>query len=393
MRPRDPREEGRSASALELFYDLIFVVAVSLASAQLGQMGLSGKPGQGVVEYLLVFFAIWWAWMNFTWFASAFDTDDWPYRVLALTQMAGVVVLAVGTTPAMRSGDFSLIIAGYVIMRLALCGQWLRASRSHPAFRKTALRYVTGILIVQPLWVLYPLTPQGFKIPVFVLLALCELAVPVFAESARQTPWNPNHIADRYGSFTLIVLGESVLASTTAIANALGEAEHVGGLVLLGAGGFVIAAGMWWVYFATDVIDQLGVVKTALPFGYGHYLVFASAGAFSAGIAVLIGLEDGTGKLGAVASAATLTVPVALFVLGVWALILRHRLHGVRRVLVPIGAVALAATALLPHAVVFAAMVMVALVIVVESSCLGQRVAGDTLHPEDECIGPVSHPA
>ena len=377
MRPRNPAEPFRSASALELFFDLIFVVAVSLASAQLHTAELGDRVGPGVVAYLLVFFAIWWAWMNFTWFASAFDTDDWPYRVLALTQMAGAVVLAVGTTPAMRSGDFALIIAGYVIMRVALSAQWLRASRSHPALRRTALRYVTGILIIQPLWVAYAFVPEGLEVAGFVLLAIGELCVPVWAERARQTPWHPGHIADRYGSFTLIVLGESVLASTTAIAGALAETEHVTGLVLLGAGGFVIAAGMWWLYFATGIVERLSRLRTALPFGYGHYAVFAAAGAFSAGIAVLVGLEQGETRLDPVLSAATLTVPVGVFVLGVWALILRYRLRGVRSALVPIGAGVLAACAWLPAPVLCAAAVMVGLVVVVEGSCVRQRVAGE----------------
>ena len=373
MRPRDPAEVFRSASPLELFFDLIFVVAVSLSSVQLHTAELGDRAGAGIVAYLLVFFAIWWAWMNFTWFASAFDTDDWAYRVLALAQMAGVVVLAVGTTPAMRAGDFGLIIAGYVIMRLALCAQWLRASRSHPDLRRTALRYVAGILVIQPLWVGYGFLPAGAEVPVFVLLAIGELCVPVWAERVRQTPWHPGHIADRYASFTLIVLGESVLAATTAISAALAETRHVAPLVLLGTAGFVIAAGMWWLYFAAGPADRLGALRTALPFGYGHYIVFASAGAFSAGIAVLVGVEEGETRLGSVAAAATLTIPVALFVLGVWALILRHKIGGRRGALLPVGAVALGACALLPAAALWAAGIMVALVVLVEGSTRGAR--------------------
>lgn len=374
MRPRDPAELFRSASPLELFFDLIFVVAVSLSSAQLHAAELGDRVGPGIVAYLLVFFAIWWAWMNFTWFASAFDTDDWPYRVLALTQMAGVIVLAVGATPAMRAGDFTLIIAGYVIMRLALCTQWLRASRSHPALRRTALRYVVGILVIQPLWVGYAFLPAEAGVLAFLVLAVGELCVPVWAESAGPTPWHPGHIADRYGSFTLIVLGESVLAATTAFAGAFAETEHVSQLVLLGIGAFVIAACMWWLYFATEIVDRLAQIRTALAFGYGHYVVFAAAGAFSAGISVLIGLAEGDTRLSPVAAAATLTVPVAVFVLGVWLLILRYRLAGARNVLVPLGAVGVAACAFAPHPLLIAALVMTLLVVLVESSCLGRRL-------------------
>ena len=70
--------------------------------------------------YLLVFFAIWWAWMNFTWFASAYDTDDVPYRLLTLLQMAGVLVLAAGVPAAFDDRDFARHRLGYVVMRIAL---------------------------------------------------------------------------------------------------------------------------------------------------------------------------------------------------------------------------------------------------------------------------------
>lgn len=87
MRPRDPGEEGRTASTLELFFDLVFVVAVSIAAVQLHHALTEGHVLDGIVNYAIVFFAIWWAWMNFTWFATSFDTDDWLYRVLTIGQI------------------------------------------------------------------------------------------------------------------------------------------------------------------------------------------------------------------------------------------------------------------------------------------------------------------
>lgn len=374
MRPRDPAEVFRAASPLELFFDLIFVVAVSLSSAQLHHAESAAGGGTGIGTYLMVFFAIWWAWVNFTWFASAFDTDDWLYRLLTLTQMAGVIVLAVGTGPAMTAGDFRLTILGYVIMRLALVAHWLRASRSHPAYRRTALRYTVGIAIVQLGWLAFPFLPEHGTTAIFLVLMIAELSVPVWAESAKQTPWHPDHIADRYGCFTLIVLGESVLASTTAVASSLEEATHLAELAVIGLGGFVLAAGMWWVYFSTDVNRRLGTLRSALFFGYGHYVVFASAGAFSAGISVLLDLETGASRQQTIAASATLTVPVGLFVFGVWMLILRHRLSGLAGVLIPAGALVLAGCAFLPGAILAAALVMIALVVLVE--CSGVRREG-----------------
>src|SRR6187431_651600 len=129
MRPRDPSEPGRSASPLELFFDLVFVVAVSIAASNLHHALSAEHFWDGVTSYLLVFFAIWWAWMNFTWFATSFATDDWLYRLLTVVQMAGVLVLAAGIQPAFDDANFAVLVYGYVVMRVAMVLQWLRASR------------------------------------------------------------------------------------------------------------------------------------------------------------------------------------------------------------------------------------------------------------------------
>ena len=123
-------EEHRVASPLELFFDLCFVVAVAQAGVQLVHAIAEAHAAEGILNYAMVFFAIWWAWMNFTWFASAYDNDDVPYRLVTLVQMAGVLVLAAGVGRAFEDHDWSLVVLGYVIMRLAMTAQWLRAART-----------------------------------------------------------------------------------------------------------------------------------------------------------------------------------------------------------------------------------------------------------------------
>src|SRR3954469_21069867 len=100
MVARATDEENRAWAPLELLFDLTFVVAVAQAAAELAQHVATGEVATGVGGYLMVCFAIWWAWMNFTWFASAYDTDDVPYRLLTLLQMSGVLVLAAGVPAA-----------------------------------------------------------------------------------------------------------------------------------------------------------------------------------------------------------------------------------------------------------------------------------------------------
>ena len=151
MRPRRPDEEHRTATPLELLFDLCFVVAVASAAAQLHHAVSEDHAVSGVLGYLAVFFAIWWAWMNSTWFASAFDTDDGVYRLTTLLQMAGVLVLAAGVPVVAQDRDFRIVTLGYVVMRLAMVGQWLRAAASAPRFRGPALRYAVLVTGVQAL--------------------------------------------------------------------------------------------------------------------------------------------------------------------------------------------------------------------------------------------------
>lgn len=127
MLPRDPNEPHRVASTLELFFDLVFVIAVSTLSSVAHHNIDHMPPWQAAVMYLLAFEFIWWAWTNVTWFASSFGADDWLYRVLTFLQMIGVLVLAAGIDPLFTHMDTRLSALGYVIMRLALVPQWVRA--------------------------------------------------------------------------------------------------------------------------------------------------------------------------------------------------------------------------------------------------------------------------
>ncbi|MGW3111837.1 low temperature requirement protein A [Streptomyces sp. NPDC001091] len=314
MVPRLSGERHRAATVLELFFDLCFVTAVAQTAAAFEHEMAAGKVGHGVLGYALVFFAIWWAWMNFTWFASAYDTDDVPYRLLTLLQIAGALVLAAGASKALEHYDFTVITYGYVVMRLAMVSQWLRAARSDPEHRRTCLRYAVGILVVQIGWVVRLALPDGAGLPSFFVLVVAELAVPAWAERAGQTTWHPHHIAERYGLFTLIVLGESITAATATVRAALNTEVSLGDIAPLAIGGLLTVFAMWWLYFTQNAAEKLNSLNTALRWGYGHYFVFASAAAVGAGLAVEIAHLTGHAHLGRTVVAAAYTVPVALYV-------------------------------------------------------------------------------
>jgi low temperature requirement protein LtrA len=323
-----------------------------------------GRVAGGILNYLVVFFAIWWAWMNFTWFASAYDTDDGLYRVATLVQIAGGLVLAAGIPSALHTHDLTVITVGYVIMRLAMVGQWLRAAKDDPPRRRTALRYAAGIGLVQVGWILRLGLPPAWFLSGFLVLALAEVLVPLYAERAGATTWHPRHIAERYGCFTLIVLGESVLSMTTAIQAGVEGGEDRGGLVALAVSALVIVFAMWWLYFAQSGHERLTSLPKALVWGYGHYVIFAAVAAVGAGLGVSVDAQTHHSTLGARSVALGITAPVAIYFLGVWLLHVLPRGGAPGTFAFPVVAALLLAAPLTPWAIQLAAFVAAALVLV-----------------------------
>ncbi|MEV7082917.1 low temperature requirement protein A [Streptomyces sp. NPDC093516] len=328
-------EEHRTASPLELFFDLCFVVAVAQAGVQLVHSVAEGHAGRGIVDYAMVFFALWWAWMNFTWFASAYDNDDVLYRVVTLVQIAGVLVLAAGVSQAFEEHEYLLVWLGYVIMRLALVAQWLRAARSSEGpERATALRYAGGVLLCQVGWLGLLLLPEGARSWWFLAMALLEMCVPPFAERGYNTAWHPRHIAERYGLFTIIVLGETIAAATVAVKSGVDESDALGELLPIAAGGLLITFAAWWLYFVVPIHGHLRSNRQAFLWGYGHYLVFASAAAIGAGLEVAVEQTVGKAHISTLAASAAVTLPTALYLLTLWALHSRHFKVGITQQLV-----------------------------------------------------------
>ncbi|UGQ13257.1 low temperature requirement protein A [Yinghuangia sp. ASG 101] len=324
---RDPGEGHRAATPLELFFDLCFVVAVSQLTAALEHDYALGHIADGVIGFLMLMFAIWWAWMGFVWFATAHDSDDVPYRLLTLLQIAGVLILASGVGKAFDGETYRVVVAGYVVMRVALITQWMRVARQQPSVRGRALRYGLGMAVVQVLWVLsvIPDSETFFK-AVFVPLILAEIAVPIIAErSDSPGQWHIGHVSERYGLLTLIILGESVLAATVAVKDAT-EFGVTASIVTVAAGGLLIAFACWWLYFDTLGADSPDTSVRTFVWGYGHYVVFGALAAVGGGLATAAAQVAGHGGEHAIAertAALAVTVPLALFLVAVAAMSVR----------------------------------------------------------------------
>ncbi|MDO3704916.1 low temperature requirement protein A [Micromonospora sp. C28SCA-DRY-2] len=361
MAARDRGEAHRAATPLELFFDLCFVVAVAQAAANLHHDLAEDHVGHAVRSYLMVFFAIWWAWMNFTWFASAYDTDDDVYRITTLVQIAGALILAAGVPRAFTEGDFATITYGYVVMRLALVTQWLRAAASDPAHRAADVRYAVGVTVVQVGWLVRLLLPDDWRIGSFLVLALADLLVPALAERPGMTTWHPRHIAERYGLFTLIVLGEVVLATSVAIQTGVDAGE--GGLWRLAVADMVIVFALWWLYFDREA-EAPARLPASLVWGYGHYLVFAAVAAVGAGLEVVVDHHRHVAHAGSVVVGHTVAVPTAVYLLTVWVLRVLPRQRGVVVAAFPVTALLVLATPWAPVTLYLIAALLLALVAV-----------------------------
>jgi len=229
--------------------------------------------------------------------------------------MAGVLVFAAGIPAAFQHFDYATVVAGYVIMRLALVAQWLRAARSDPAGRAGTLRYAAGITVVQLGWIGSLWLTGGPGRASFAVLAAAELAVPVWAEfGGRATPWHPGHISERYGLFTIIVLGEVIAAIAAAVQTALGHSRASDGLLIVAAAGLVLVFALWWSYFKHPATERIrDSLRWTFVWALAHYLIFAAVAALGAGLQVAVGSLDHTDRVTPVFAAFTVAIPLTTF--------------------------------------------------------------------------------
>lgn len=329
MRGRDPHEHHRVATPLELLFDLTFVIAFGLAASQLAHLLAEGHYAAGLMGFGFAMFAVCWAWVNFSWFASAFDTDDWIYRLTTMVQMVGVLILALGLPQMFESIDHGehvdngVMVLGYVVMRVAMIFQWLRAARQNPDRRPACLTYAIAISIAQIGWVALifidmPLLPTFLCV---VALTLIEMLGPVVAERKNGgTPWHAHHIAERYGLLAIITLGEGVVGTVASISAITGEQGWNLDAILVCIAGTGLTFGMWWLYFLLPSGRILHVFRgRSFVWGYGHMLIFAAIAATGAGLHVAAYYIEQKAHISAAATVLTVAIPVGAYVLLIFA--------------------------------------------------------------------------
>jgi low temperature requirement protein LtrA len=321
---RDADEAHRTATPLELFFDLTFVVAVGRVAGELHHQLAEDHVREGIIGFAVMFFAVWWAWMGFTWFASAHDSDDVPHRLLTFVQIAGALVFATGVTAAMAERDFTICVVGYTIMRVGLVIAWLRVARDAPTARSRALRYAAYVCTIQLLWIAWLAVPEEWIYPTFVVLAVAELAIPfVIDHSSMQPVFHAEHIEERHGLFTIILLGESILSAAAGFQIAYDEGGLNAELLTVGLSALVGSFACWWLYF--DHPGHLAPTpEIAFRWGYGHVVVFASLAALGAGTHVAA--EAAAGHADDRIAALSVAIPAAGFLLGLALLMVLNRI-------------------------------------------------------------------
>jgi low temperature requirement protein LtrA len=327
---RDPNEEHRSATPLELLYDLTIVVAVGTAANELAHYVAEDHVLAGVAGFAFAAFAVFWAWINYSWFASAYDTDDWVFRLATMVQMVGVIVVALGLEQMFASIDHGstldngVMVAGYVVMRTSMLFLWAKAAREDPGRAPASRTYIKTISLAQVGWIALVFLELPI-VTTFVLMAMLlavELAGPAIAERRHGgTPWHAEHIAERYGLLVIITLGEGIIGGV-ALLNAVvhGDEGWTVDAALVAIAGVGLTFGCWWMYFAIPWAAALQAPgRRAFTWGYGHIFIFAGLAAMGGGLHVAALYLEHETEIGAVGTVLSVAIPVALFVVALYA--------------------------------------------------------------------------
>ena len=291
-------EESRSASRLELFFDLAFVLAIAELTAPLRE----DVTLRGALVAAGLFTVVWWSWMSSTLYANRFDHDDVLYRLNKLAGMGAVVGIAasVPEATAAHAVPFALCC---LALRVLLLVQYARAYRHVEHARAGVRAYLAGTGAGALLWAA-SLAVEG--LPRYVLwgfAVVVEAAAPVVVTVSRtQVPLHLEHLPERFSLFVILVLGESIAA----VAHGVADADWRAGSVLAGGVCFVLAAALWWSYFdlagagAKHLLDEAGDEGSASPhdvYVYGQLPLTLSLAAIGVGMEGVV--LEGTEEVGA----------------------------------------------------------------------------------------------
>jgi low temperature requirement protein LtrA len=271
----------RRASWLELFFDLCFVVAVGAVAHT-----LHDEPTiEGIALFAALFIPVWWSWMEYAWYATSFPEGGAFNRFGAFAAMLTVLAMATQVETASHGDPRGLILA-FVAFHAIVVGLFLRAARLYPGRHAFSIRYASGFGLAAMIWLVSLALPEEIQPWVWVAALAVDLVTPWMAvRAAVERTFDVSHIPERYGLFTIIVLGEAIIA----VARSMSEAEWTPEAVTTAVAGFVIAVVIWWAYFAHPHAELLERGRLAsFIWGYGHIFVWMGIGITGIGIELAI---------------------------------------------------------------------------------------------------------
>jgi low temperature requirement protein LtrA len=316
LRTDEEFEQHRAVSWLELFFDLVFVVVISRLADHLA----SHLDVAGVVTFAVQFLAVFWVWNAFTYYAERFESEGLENRLFTFLAIVPVAGLAVFSDEGFGATYVGFALA-YLLARVVNQIGWVRAAFHVPVFRPVAARFLGGSVVVIAVILASFATTGGVRVALFTFAVVLEIAIPYFtvAHQSSLPRLSTSKFPERFGLFTMIVLGESVVG----VIVGLSELQHRGVLnglgILAGVFGLAVGFSLWWIYF--DFVARRApkpVFVTALFWVYLHLAVLTAITATGVGVSVAIA-DTATGSL-ADPSRYLLVGSVVLGLLGVAAL-------------------------------------------------------------------------
>lgn len=264
----------RTATWLELFYDLAFVVAIAILGGRL----LDDTTWTGLWSFLGYFALLWWLWASHTFYADRYDTDDLVYRLWAAAQMVAVLVMAasLGHGPSESTIVFA---AGYAGARLVLLALYWRVYRHVSETRRLVTGYLIGFGAAAVAWLASVFVPDPARFAVWGVALAIDLATPWVVRRQQATvPLDESHLPERFGLFVILVLGESLAAVVAGLSHIGWTTSSLIAAIL----GVLLATLLWWLYFDNaegSVVRRRNIEgKTWRPTGwiYTHFPLAAA---------------------------------------------------------------------------------------------------------------------
>jgi low temperature requirement protein LtrA len=330
LRTLDDQGE-RHATWLELFFDLVFVISIAEVAHTL-------EDYRTLADFLGtagLFVAVWWAWVGYTVYADRFDTDDVAHRALVLAGMLAVIAMALSVHDALHGGSARFALAFVAVRGIVLLLN-ARARRHAAPARPLLNLFLAAFSTGAALWLLSVFVPEPARYVLWGVALVLELSAPwVGRRQIVKAPVHASHLVERFGLFTLIVLGESVVRVAQGAANV---SDWTAATLAAAGGGFLIVAGLWWLYF--DRIDEGAVrsVLRGLVWNYAHLPLLA--GLVSVAVGTEYAIRDAAGGQLERSTTAALGGGTALYLLSTVVIGLAVRRGGDRRLSLWLGSAA-----------------------------------------------------